>query len=199
MVCDGDAWLRFGTLCYDMPLLASPNGSIGCIRFARRVLCTHTPDHAAAIVQEIDTSPKKRLQYRHLDFTISRATHLCMRNAKRSLPNYGFRAALANRYGKTERGVTQDTGAQCRRPRARTARAVRAANLPSAGRLWRRGSRPSAGRTNAGNMGISHERRDTACSGSIPQNKPYTAHELRKRLSGDLCGRMEKRTVFPSS
>jgi len=48
-------------------------------------------------------------------------------------------------------------------------------------------------------MGISHERRDTACSGSIPQNKPYTAHELRKRLSGDLCGRMEKRTVFPSS
>ena len=74
-----------------------------------------------------------------------------------------------------------------------------AADLPSAGRLWRRGSRPSAGRTNAGNMGISHERRDTACSGSIPQNKPYTAHELRKRLSGDLCGRMEKRTVFPSS
>ena len=87
MVCDGDAWLRFGTLCYDMTLLASPNGSIGCIRFAWRVLCTHTPDYAAAIVQEIDTSPKKRLEYLHLDFTTSPATHLCMRDAKRSLPN----------------------------------------------------------------------------------------------------------------
>ena len=34
----------------------------------------------------IDTSPRKRLQYRHLEFASSPTAHLCMRNAKRSLP-----------------------------------------------------------------------------------------------------------------